>query len=185
VAITAQKAELDRLFQDGVNAIATPPCQPVLVAMSRLSRRRLDETVLVVATVALAPGLAVVRPAFERFQAELDRVPTQDAALRSGRAEWRATTAAFRQIPAQLDVCATLDAWRRARFALSAAPLGLGDNEFAGSFSDPRADLSPKLARAERRMRRLGVSESAARRFGGTTLFEGIGEDIDVPIEPA
>jgi hypothetical protein len=181
VAITAQKAELDQRIQAGVDAFVTPPCGPAFGAMGRLSERRLDAATLVAATVAMAPALAAVRPAFERFLAELDRVRTGDRALRGGRAEWRATVAAFRRFPPQVDVCATLDAWRQARFARSKAPVGLGDADFAGSLSDPGADPSRRLARAARRMRRLGVPAGAARRFAGTTLFDGIGEDIDVP----
>jgi hypothetical protein len=37
--------------------------------------------------------------------------------------------------------------------------------------------IERKLARAERRMRRLGVSRGAARRFRGETLFSGV-EDV-------
>jgi hypothetical protein len=114
-------------------------------------------------------------PAFERFQAELERVPTGDPALRSGRAEWRATVAAFALFSPVIEVCGTLDRWRRSRFARAEAPFGLG-RELLSDGS------SPKLTRAARRMQELGVARGTARRFTGETLLDGIGEDLDTEL---
>jgi hypothetical protein len=102
-------------------------------------------------------------------------VPTGDTALRSGRAAWRSSVAHIATFPPDLDICGTLERWRRTGFSRAAAPFGLGGDRL-GPYA---ASAATKLAAAERRMRELGVAPGPARRFGGETLLEGIGDDLD------
>lgn len=177
VALVAQRADIEQRMQAGLDAFDQPACEDALVEIVLLPEGRRDEALVVAAALALAPAFAAVRPAFERFLGEIERVPTADPALRTGRADWRASIGALRRFPAEIDVCGTLERWRRANFARAATPLGLGE-DLAGALPRTR---SAKLARAARRMRQLGVSPGAARRFSGETLFRGIGDDLDLP----
>jgi hypothetical protein len=149
------------------------------VGIALLPRRRPDDAIEVVVGVALAPALGGMRPAFERFQGELERVPTADPALRSGRAAWRVAVADFARVPPGVDVCATLERWQRARFARAEAPFGLE----SGFLASLVGETSPKLTRAARRMQQLGVRSGTARRFTGETLLDGIGDDVDFSID--
>jgi hypothetical protein len=77
------------------------------------------------------------------------------------------------------DVCGALEAWRRARFARAAAPLGL-DRFDGGRDLEPISRVEPSnLTRAAERMRELGVGAGAARRFKGVAMFRGIDVDFD------
>jgi hypothetical protein len=178
VALKAQQADLEGRLQASIDALLSPRCEDALVALILLPAARQEPVAVGAGALALSPAIAAMRPAFQRFQAELERVPTADPALRSGRAEWRTIVASLAAFPAQVDVCATLERWRRARFALSATPFGL--DEVPGAF-DQEAESSPKLRRAARRMRQLGVAPGTARRFTGDTLLDGIFEDVEFP----
>jgi hypothetical protein len=176
IAIKAQKADLEQRLQTAVDALTAPACQRTLIALVGLPEATQDRVAAGAAAVAIAPAIAALRPAFQRFQAELDRVPTADPALRGGRAAWRTSLAALARFPAQVDVCATLERWRRARFAPAATPFGL--DELPGGVADDGAE--PKLRRAARRMQQLGVAPGTARRFAGETLLDGIFDDVEV-----
>ena len=178
VALKAQRVDLDARFQASVDALLSPPCENAVVTLILLPDKRQTQVALGAGAVALSPAIAAMRPAFQRFQAELERVPTADPALRSGRAAWRRMVASLAAFPAQVDLCATLERWRRARFAPSATPFGL--DELPGTFDD-EAESSPKLVRAARRMQQLGVAPGAARRFAGDTLLDGIFKELEMP----
>ncbi len=117
-------------------------------------------------------------PAFERFVAELARVPVADPALRSGRAAWRrraADLAALAPVPA--DLCAQIARWRKAGYARSARPaLDTGPIERLAE-ADTR---DRKLAAAARRLRELGVARGTAERFTGDAIFEGLIEESEL-----
>jgi hypothetical protein len=171
VAIKAQKAAFEQRVEAGFEALNTPPCRPALRALVRLPERREDEVSGIAGAIIAAPALATVQPAFQRFQDELERVPTADPSLRSGRAGWRAFVASLAGLPAIVDVCGALEAWHRSGFARGAIPAGV---RALISLEDP----APKLKRAARRMVQLGVASGTARRFTGDTLFNGFGDDI-------
>ena len=178
VALKAQRPDLEGRLQASVDALLSPPCEDALVALILLPKSRQDRVALGTGAVALSPAIAAMRPAFQRFQAELERIPTADPALRSGRAAWRTMVASLAAFPAQVDVCTALERWRRTRFAPSATPFGL--DELPGAFDEEALD-SPKLVRAARRMQQLGVAPGTARRFTGATLLDGIFEDVEFP----
>jgi hypothetical protein len=175
LALLGQEAQLEDRMQAGLDAIGSSRCEATLVALVALPLQRREEAFPIAAAVAIAPAFATMRPAFERFRDELERVPTADPVLRSGRAAWRSSVANIATFPPDLDICGTLERWRRAGFSRAAAPLGLG-GERLGPYA---ASAAKKLVAAARRMRELGVSAGASRRFSGETLLEGIGDDLD------
>jgi hypothetical protein len=136
---------------------------------------RAEERVLAVAIVMVTlPVFNGLRAPLGQFVAELERVPTADPALRSGRASWRAVSQVFARLPVIPDFCGALEAWRRARFAPGAAPV-------SPSLLETHAldTVDRRLAAAAVRMRALGVAAGAARRFTGFNLLDGvIDEDL-------
>jgi hypothetical protein len=71
------------------------------------------------------------------------------------------------------DPCDALEAWRRAGFAPSAAPVDLDALEARDSSA-----AEDKIARAARRTQRLGVSPGAARRYTAAGMFRGVLLDL-------
>jgi len=130
------------------------------------------EVVLVALLLILAPGYDPVRPALDTFLAELEAIPIADPILRSGRAGWRSEVDLVRRLPSVADPCATLRTWQRAGYAASASPIVVDAVLNPGLLA-----AEDKLTLAARRMRALGVSASAARRFTGDGMF------ADVPID--
>ena len=130
------------------------------------------EVVLVALLVIIAPGYDPVRPALDTFLAELEAIPVADPILRSGRAGWRSEVDLIRRLPSLPDPCGTLQTWQRAGYADSASPIVVEAVLNPGLLA-----AEDKLARAARRMRALGVSAGAARRFTGDGMF------ADVPLD--
>jgi hypothetical protein len=104
-------------------------------------------------------------PALTTFGAELDRVPTDDAALRAGRDAWQAVAAALaRFVPVTAaDACVQLRRWADAGYPAGGAP----------AFQPEAVRQDLRLQRAATRMLQLGVTRSQARRFSGRTVFRG------------
>ncbi len=131
------------------------------------------EVLLIDLLLAFAPAYDPIRPALDMFLAELERIPTNDPALRGGRAGWRTEIDIIRRLPSTPDPCATLQAWRRTGFAPAKAPIPLD------VLVNPAARAAEgKLAVAARRMGQLGVSAGAARRFTGKGMFARVGVDL-------
>jgi hypothetical protein len=130
------------------------------------------EVVLVAVLLIVAPGYDPVRPALDTFLAELEAIPIADPILRSGRAGWRSEVDLVRRLPSVPDPCATLKTWQRAGYTASASPIVVEAVLNPGLLA-----AEDKLTLAARRMRALGVSASAARRFIGDGMF------ADVPID--
>ena len=172
VAVLAHRAEVETGAAKVAAAFRDPRCNRA-VSASPESRR--VEVVLVAALVAVSPVYDPIRPSLDRYLTELERVPTADPVLRSGRAGWRSEIDLIQRLPSVADPCAVLQAWQRSGFAASAAPLNID------AILNPGLDAADgKLARAERRMRELGVSAGAARRFTGDTLFRGVAKGVDL-----
>ena len=55
---------------------------------------------------AVGPAYNPIRPALDTFLAELERIPTNDPALRGGRAGWRTEIDIIRRLPSTPDPCA-------------------------------------------------------------------------------
>lgn len=173
LAIKAQHVTLERQLTGRVDALLRPRCRR---ALDVIPERRESDVIFVASIAATVPAYLTVRPSFERFLAEIEAVPTADPALRSGRASWRGPVGLMRRLRPLPDLCAALEAWRRAGFAPDAAPVDVGDTRDFDLGSQMAQNA--KAERAERRMRRLGVGKSAARRFTGETLFIGVGDGL-------
>jgi hypothetical protein len=130
------------------------------------------EVVLVALLLIVAPGYDPVRPALDTFLAELEAIPIADPILRAGRAGWRSEVDLIRRLPSLPDPCGALQTWRRAGYTDSASPIVV-----AAVLNPGLLAAEDKLARAAKRMRALGVSASAARRFTGDGMF------ADVPLD--
>jgi hypothetical protein len=131
------------------------------------------EVLLTDLLLAFAPAYDPIRPALDTFLAELERIPTNDPALKGGRAGWRTEIDIIRRLPSTPDPCAALQAWQRNGFAASKAPIPLD------VLINPAARAAEgKIAVAARRMRRLGVSAGAAQRFTGKAMFRGVAVDL-------
>jgi hypothetical protein len=123
--------------------------------------------------LAFAPGYDPIRPALDAFLAQLEQIPTNDPALKGGRAGWRTEIDIIRRLPSTPDPCAALQAWQRTGFAESKAPIPID------VLINPAAQAAEgKIAVAARRMRQLGVSAGAARRFTGKGMFRGVAVDF-------
>jgi hypothetical protein len=168
VAVLAQDGAIDdTLVNVTLDALVDKRCDAVDEAAPS---GRGFEVLLVDILLAFAPAYDPVRPALDRFLSELERIPTNDPALSGGRAGWRSEIDLIRRLPSTPDPCATLQAWQRAGFARSAAPIPVDALVSPGVLA-----AEGKVAVAARRMRQLGVSASAANRFKGKPMFQGVG----------
>jgi hypothetical protein len=142
---------------------------------------RAERTAGALIDLALAQALlGPTQPVLERFVADLEAIPTRDPALRSGRAAWRESVAALGRLPAFDQPCAALERWAKAGWSPAARPpVPVAEIERLDSDRlDERFDRG--VARAARRLRRLGISAGAAKRFTGETLFEDAVDEIVV-----
>jgi hypothetical protein len=168
VAVLAQEdAIADKLLNVTLETLGDPRCDR---ADDAAPEGREIDVLLTDILLAFAPAYDPVRPALDTFLAEIERIPTSDPALRGGRAGWRTEIDIIHRLPSTPDPCAALQAWQRTGFAPSAAPIPLD------ALVNPAAQAAEgKVAIAARRMRRLGVSAGAARRFTGKGMFRGVG----------
>jgi hypothetical protein len=175
VAVKARLPEIDR----AVSITRTPACRTALSGGTPAQQRRhVDDLVGVLVDLLAGAMFAPVSEPLRTFQAELDRVPTTDPALRSGRAAWRESVGLYLQVrPLPSDLCAQLGRWRTAGYAAAARPA----LQPAGvrRILDGSGTVDAKLHLAAARMVALGVSQGQARRFAGDTLFDGFSpEDL-------
>jgi hypothetical protein len=170
VELVAAEPSMEARGQAALRALDDPRCDRAEAAAE--GSRRID---VMSARAILGTGRAYdpARAPLERFLAEIDRIRTADRVLRGGRAGWRSAVLYLRTIPSVADPCGALDGWRRARFAASAAPVDLEAVRRRG-----RSASEDKVARAARRMRRLGVSTTAATRYTAAGMFRGILLDL-------
>jgi hypothetical protein len=168
VALLAQRdAVEDRLLNVTLLALRDDRCD---AADDAAPGGRDIEVLLVDILLAFAPAYDPVRPALDTFLAELERIPTNDPALRGGRAGWRTEVDIIRRLPSTPDPCAALQAWQRTGFAPTRAPIAID------AVTNPAAlAVAGKVAVAARRMRQLGAGASAAKRFRGREMFRGVG----------
>jgi hypothetical protein len=131
---------------------------------------------------AVAALFGPVSGAITAMQAELDRVPTADPALRSGRAAWREFAAMLGSVqPLPADLCVRLRAWRDAGYPADAVPhlqtpavseaVNSDDDSFGRAWEG-------KLKRAYHRMVALGVSRGQAARMFPVTLWWDVETDL-------
>lgn len=176
VAVLANKPEVRRRAE----ALAAPDCyldgRRILKDKNRPARARAVAVSLLI-TALFDVALAPQRAALETFQAELDRVPVDNATLRSGRAAWRTDLAAHRAVvPLPADICSQVKRWRESGYRYSQRP---SFTPVAEEMLNDDLPPSPKLIAASRELERLGIKPFAARRFTGTPIL------VDVADEPA
>ena len=155
-----------------------PGCVQAVQDAPRRQRARADA----ILTAALVD--AVFRPthgAIAAFVADLNRVRTDDRALRGGRAAWRALLREVRGLPpVPEDLCAQLERWRASGYARDAAPR-VRTRPFTRLGANRRVDR--QLARAVARLQQLGISRRAARRFTGERVFADLIDDLLARVE--
>ena len=167
VAILAQKdAVEDKVLNVTLEAFGDDRCNDADDAAPGL---RGLEVLLVDILLAFAPAYDPIRPALDTFLAQLETIPTNDRALRGGRAGWRTEVDIIRRLPSTPDPCAALQAWQRTGFAESRAPIPIDVVTNAAAQAS-----AGKIAVAARRMQQLGVGATAATRFRGRQMFEGV-----------
>jgi hypothetical protein len=172
VAVKAQKAAIEAALDARLARLDDPGCERALSSAPRSAQDRVLAMSIVLVALPLIDG---IRAPVQQLVVELERVPTADDVLRSGRAAWRTQAQFFALVPPVPDMCTALDAWRRAGYGSRAAPIDL--EAFSGSGLET---VQVKLRAAAARMRQLCVAAGAARRFTGDTLLDGIGDDIRV-----
>jgi len=168
VAVLAQKSAIeDKVLGITLGALSDPRCDRVENAAPGLVG---IEVLLVELVLDITPAFDPVRTSLDTFLAQIEAIPTNDRALRSGRAGWRSEIQFIRQLQSSPDPCGSLQAWQRKHFAPSASPVNLD------AVTDPGLNAAEdKITIAARRMRALGVSAGAARRFTGDGMFRGVG----------
>jgi hypothetical protein len=169
VKVLAQQDAILAKFKVTLKALDDDRCDQ---AVNGAPSDRELEVALVGLLLILAPGYDPVRPALDTFLAELEAIPIADPILRSGRAGWRSEVDLVHRLPSVPDPCATLKTWQRAGYAASASPIVVEAVLNPGLLA-----AEDKLTLAARRMRALGVSASAARRFTGDGMFADVAID--------
>jgi hypothetical protein len=164
---------------------ATAALRPCFELAMRAPAHASDRASSVLAVEVVYELLHPAEPVLRRFVADLEAVATTDPALRAGRMAWRRALAIFAALPHAGDPCVLLERWRAAGWSADAAP----------------PDLAPAFDRLERlnggrvvdrwmrsavhRLRELGVSKRAARRFAGDGMFDALIAHALTLIEPA
>jgi hypothetical protein len=168
VAILAQEVAIDdKLLNVTLEALGDDRCDRADDAAPGI---RGIEVLLIDILLAFAPAYDPIRPALDTFLAQLEAIPTNDTALRGGRAGWRTEIDIIRRLPSTPDPCAALQAWQRTGFDEDRAPIPID------VLTNPAAEAAAgKVAAAARRMRQLGVGATAAKRFRGRQMFRGVG----------
>lgn len=171
VAVNARKAD----FAAAYAAIDHARCER---AFERIPpKREIDNATTILVLAASQPLVEVGTPLLRQMVRDLEAIPTNDPALRSGRAGWREAVALVARYPRLDRPCEALERWSRAGWRPSARP----DVSFRElqRFVTSRAAPEAKLHLGARRLRQLGISAFSSKRFIGETIFE------DVIVEPA
>ena len=123
VAVLAQKSAIeDKVLGITLGALSDPRCDRVENAAPGLVG---IEVLLVELVLDITPAFDPVRTSLDTFLAQIEAIPTNDRALRSGRAGWRSEIQFIRQLQSSPDPCGSLQAWQRKQFAPSASPVNL------------------------------------------------------------
>jgi hypothetical protein len=119
-----------------------------------------------------------------KLVADIDALQLEDPVLRSGRAGWRVLATQFGAVGAPpTDLCARLDAWRKAGYPAASRP-AIEDPGITVLLRDDSGEqrIQRKLNRSGERLRELGVSKRVVGWWTGDTLLDDI--DIDREFTP-
>lgn len=138
--------------------------------------RRLERALEILVEAHIAPVFVPMAAAREQFVAALDRVPTEDRALRSGRAAWRVSLPAMRGLASiPPDACARLLAWAAGGYrGLPLPELQVTDLDEVNPDEENPAGGDAKVVVAAQRMRALGQGPRRAERFTGFPAFDAV-----------
>ncbi len=151
-----------RAYSDAI--VGTGPLEGVALGPRR--EERLNDVLF---AAALTPTFQPLVGPMERLVARLEAIPTDDPALRSARAGWRATAWSYRMVArAPDDVCARLEEWVRA----GARGLPLPAVDLRGFAAALEIDEDAKLRAGARRVRELGEGPRRAERVSGRWALE-------------
>lgn len=164
---------LEQRYED-VSRARLPRCFRQL--LRRVPERRVDSVLLLPLANFYGEIGRLLGPALTRFSMELHGVQTADPALRAGRTAWRRMRRLFRALAAiaPIDVCA-----ETRRFVAGGFQLTPGIRRRlrlrALIRRDPVHDFDRRVARAQRRLRELGVPPEQAQAFADDPddSFEG------------
>ncbi|HEV3000116.1 MAG TPA: hypothetical protein VGW75_05185 [Solirubrobacteraceae bacterium] len=169
VALKAQAGEYRRRER----ALRVELCMRAIRALPAGYERRARRAVGVFVVGILRPFIDVLVPVVRQLVADLDAVPTRDRALIGGRAAWRQSLAALERFPAIDRPCERLDEWRASGWDPAKAPPDM--TAAIDAMPDDSRATAAWLEVAARRLRQLGVSPAAARRFTGARFADALG----------
>ena len=164
VAMRARSDEITRRTR----ALLPRLCRSVLDDTLHPGRRRPDRYERAAAYMffgLMRPLVDAILPVGRRLVADLDAVPTRDAALVDGREAWRELVALFEWYPVVERPCERLAEWRDSGYRRDLVPPDLrAADQYLEDWDDAET-FSVRADRAADRLRRLGVPRGAAERF--------------------
>jgi hypothetical protein len=141
-----------------------PGCR---AAIEQIPSERLEDALRPVAIVEVEVVAHPIKPAFAAFGQRLEAVEPRDRALRGGLIATRPQVSAFAQIAAPpADFCSRMVAWSQAGYPAGGQPQ-VADPGVEALLESVTKAHGRRLLRAERRLRRLGVSRKVAAWFSG------------------
>jgi hypothetical protein len=162
VAMRAQSDEITRRSR----ALRPRLCSSVLDATLRARRPdRYERGAAFMFFGLMRPLVDAILPVGRQLVADLDAVPTRDAALVEGREAWRELIALFEWYPVVDRPCRRLAAWRDSGWRRDLAPPNLIEEDQLLEDWDDAETFSVRASDAAARLRQLGVPRGAADRF--------------------
>jgi hypothetical protein len=171
-AVQAQTGEIERQTE----ALQPKLCLEVVEDVAE-AKRSMTRTIPFMLLGLVQPMMDALVPASRQMVVDLDAVPTKDPALVAGREAWRRVVASFESYPRVDRPCERLREWRDSGWAVEKRPPSLA-REIAAMARGSRS-IDRGLARAQRRLRQLGVSRAAAKRFTGEDWAGGLDSPLD------
>ena len=166
VALKAQADEYRRRSRE----LRIRLCFRVLAAVDERYEQRVQRAVQVTVLAVFQPVVETFVPIGRQMVADLDAVRTRDRGLIAGRLAWRQSVELFAGIPRIDRPCQRLAEWRDSGWRPEAAPPRLEDP--LDHLLEGAEDIDRNMRIGVRRLRMLGVSRAAARRFGGYDLLD-------------
>lgn len=170
-AEVAVRARVDE-HRQRVRDLRVELCLRAVRAVPARQPRRARRAIAVFVAAVLQPFVDVFVPVGQQLVADLYAVPTRDRALIAGRIAWRRSIAELERFPAVDRPCERLDDWRASGWDPAKAPPDPTAALRALEEDPDENELGIRIA--ARRLRRLGVSPAAARRFTGARFLDAL-----------